>query len=162
MKIKRVKSKSGKIYEYDASKYKYKHKSSRGLVLVSAKGKVNQKNVDKFKDIIDSNDSYTLKDKISLKARLDEYVYQRKSEKNGKRLTSSGFLGHIEATKKDSNRVKRLMANAGYSPEEVAREYDIDIDELLNLDNWSGDTFTYQGRTYLFSFTYTGSIFSEA
>jgi hypothetical protein len=45
MKSKIVKSKTGKVYTYDASKYKYKHKSTRGLTLVGKNGRIDKKNI---------------------------------------------------------------------------------------------------------------------
>lgn len=154
MKIKRVISKTGKVYEYDASKYVYKHKSTRGLTLVGKNGRVYEKNIEKLKSMIDANDKYSAAEKTYLKADLDAFVKVKKLNKE--RLTSSGFFGRLE-----SDSVTRMFVNAGYSPDDVSALYDIDKDALLDETNWSGDVFIYGGKMFRFNFTYTGDIFSE-
>ncbi len=75
MKTKRVvNKKTGKVYEYPAEKYNYRHKTTRGLTLVSNKGVVYKKNIEKLKAIIDANEDYSQVEKIYLKSDLDAYV----------------------------------------------------------------------------------------
>lgn len=150
-KFKTVKSKSGKIYTYDASRYKYKHKSTRGITLVGKNGRIDKKNIQKFKDLIDDNKSYTAAEKRYLKADLDAVVAQK--HKAGQKLTTTGFLGHLETDK-----VSKMFTNAGYSTAEVAAEYGLSEAELLNPKNWAGNEFTYGGKTLTFNFTYQGDI----
>lgn len=153
MKLKTVKSKTGKIYTYDASKYKYTHKSTRGITLVGKNGRIDKNNIQKFKDIIDANTSYSAVEKRYLKARLDAEVKQRHSD--SKRLTSAGFLGVLE-----KNKIAKMFTNAGYSTADVAAEYGISESELLDKSRWAGDTFTSSsGKVLHFKFTYTGEIF---
>lgn len=148
MAIKKVKAKSGKVYTYD-----YTHKSTRGLTLVGKNGRIDKKNIQKFKDIIDSTPGYTLAEKVYLKADLDNMVKLRHKQK--KKLTTTGFLGH-----KAKDDREKMFANAGYTVEEVAARYNVPAGELLDPANWSGDTFTSPstGRTYTFKFTYQGEI----
>lgn len=153
MKIKTVKSKSGKIYTYDASKYSYKHKSTRGLTLVGKNGRINKKNIQRFKAQIDANTAYSVSEKRYLKADLDAMVKQR--HRAGEKLTTSGFFGHLE-----KDRIAKLFTNAGYSLSEVARQYGVAESELLDTRRWAGDTFTTPGGIVLtFKFTYQGDIF---
>ena len=151
MSYKKVKSKTGKIYTYDAAKYKYKHKSTRGLTLVGKGGRVDKKNIQKFKDSIDSNTSYSAAEKKYLKARLDAAVSQRHKAKE--KMTTSGFLGHIA-----KNKISKMFANAGYSTADVAAEYGLSEADLLNEKNWKGNVFTFGSITYTFKFTYQGDI----
>lgn len=150
-KFKTVKSKTGKIYTYDASRYKYKHKSTRGLTLVGKNGRVDKKNIKKFKDLIDNNKSYTASEKRYLKADLDAMIAQR--HKAGEKLTTTGFLGHLE-----SNKISKMFTNAGYSTSDVSAEYKIPEAELLNPSNWTGNQFKFGATALTFNFTYQGDI----
>lgn len=154
MKFKVVKSKSGKIYTYDASKYKYKHKSTRGFTLVGKNGRIDKNNIQKFKDSIDSNPAYTAAEKRYLKADLDAMVAQKHA--SGQKLTTTGFLGHLE-----TNKISKMFANAGYSTADVAKEYGLNEADLLDARNWSGNQFknVSTGVILTFNFTYQGDIF---
>ena len=155
MKIKRVRAKSGKIYEYDASKYKYKHKSTRGLTLVGKNGAVYRKIIEKLKETIDANDNYSRAEKIYLKSELDDLVKRRHNSKE--KLTSSGFFG-----KQESDEVRRLFINAGYDPKEVADIYGFDPKHLLNPENWQNNEYKDPtGAAFEFAFTYTGELFTR-
>lgn len=151
-KFKIVKSKTGKIYTYDASRYKYKHKSTRGFTLVGKDGRIDKKNIQKFKDLIDSNSSYSAAEKRYLKADLDAMVAQK--HKAGQKLTTTGFMGHLE-----TNKISKMFANAGYSTADVAKEYEILEADLLDAKNWSGNQFKNGGVILTFNFTYQGDIF---
>ena len=152
MRIKTVKSKSGKVYTYDASKYTYKHKSTRGLTLVGKDGRIDKKNIQKLKDRIDANTSYSTSEKRYLKADLDAMVKQK--HKAGEKMTTTGFFGHLE-----SDKIAKMFTNAGYSIKDVATIYNISETELLDTNRWSGDTFTAStGKTFTFKFTYQGDI----
>ena len=150
-KFKTVKSKSGKIYTYDAARYKYTHKSTRGLTLVGKNGRIDKKNIQKFKYLIDNNNSYTAAEKRYLKADLDAMVAQK--HKAGQKLTTTGFLGHLETDK-----VSKMFTNAGYSTTDVAAEYNIPEAELLNPNNWIGNQFKFGSAAFTFNFTYQGDI----
>ena len=151
-KFKTVKSKAGKIYTYDASRYKYTHKSTRGLTLVGKNGRIDKKNIQKFKDIIDASTGYSDAEKRYLKADLDSLVKQK--HKAGDKLTTTGFLGHRE-----KNQIAKMFANAGYSTADVAAEYGMSEADLLDPDNWTGNQFQFGSKTLTFTFTYQGDIF---
>lgn len=150
-KFKTVKSKTGKIYTYDASRYKYTHKSTRGLTLVGKNGRIDKKNIQKFKDSIDNNSAYTSAEKRYLKADLDAMIAQK--HKAGQKLSTTGFLGHLE-----SDKVSKMFANAGYSTADVAAQYGIPEAELINASNWTGNQFKYGSTMFTFNFTYQGDI----
>lgn len=139
-----------RTYSYD------KGKSRRGRVLVNAKGKVNYKNVKEYKDKIQASDSLNEAEKRTLIADLEARIKERK--RNKKKLTTTGFAG---AQHDAEDRISRLFANAGYSVSEAAEEYDLDESKLLDTRNWSGDTYTEDGVSYEFKFTYTGALFKK-
>lgn len=128
-------------------------KSRRGRVLVNAKGVINKKNVDKFKDEI-RNSAISSAEKRTLLADLDARLRERK--RNKKKLTTTGFAG-LQQTEK----IERLFVNAGYSISEAAAEFGLSEEELLKPENWSGDVYTQGGNQYAFAFTYTGALFSK-
>ena len=86
-----------------------------------------------------------------------------------KKLTIAGFKGHYthliknELQKIDITRDIELTAqNLGYSLKELASIYNLNIDELLNQDNWKNNVFTTSsGIAYMFKFTYTGNVFER-
>lgn len=129
-------------------------KSRRGLTLVGKNGKVNKKNLEKFKDEIKANTSLTTAEKQGLIA--DVNIISKQRAKEGRRLTTTGFFGELE-----NSRITRMLANAGYSAEEAAQELGVSETDILNTKNWKNDTFTIGGISYLVKFTYTGSLFTK-
>ena len=134
--------------------YTGRGKSRRGLTLVGKNGKINKKNVEKFKDEIRNDNSLTTAEKQGFIADLNIMTKQRMAE--GRKLTTTGFYGELSSSK-----INRLLANAGYSVEEAAMELGINEGDILNAGNWSGDVFTFGGVSYLVKFTYTGSLFTK-
>lgn len=134
--------------------YKGVGKSRRGKTLVSKSGKINKKNLEQFKNEIDASTEYNDAEKRALKADLNIIIKQR--VKSGKKLTTTGFLGELS-----NDSITRMLVNAGYSPEEAARDLDVDISDLLNVKNWNNDIFTVGSLTYQFQYSYTGSLFTR-
>ena len=135
-----------------------KRKSSRGRVLVSAKGRKYTKNINDYINKINNDKSLNAAEKRAKIADLKDYIDSR-AKKNkqtaGSRLTTNGFEGWEADTG-----LKRMFANVGMSAKEIAERYDLDEDELLDSDNWFGNVFTdSKGNTYKFNFSYTGEIF---
>lgn len=142
-----------------------RRKSSRGRVLVNAKGRKNYKNIAEFKQQIMADPKLSELEKRAKLADLDDYIEQRVKnnraaqkgwvkDTHGK-LTTSGFEGFQE-----TDSLKRMFANVGMSAEEIAARYGFDEAELLDPDNWAGDTFTdSSGNSHTFTFSYTGEIF---
>lgn len=139
-----------------------RRKSSRGRVLVNAKGRKNYKNIAAFKQQIMADPKLNDLEKRAKLADLDDYIEQRVknnraaqkgwvSDTHGK-LTTTGFEGFQE---KDS--LKRLFANVGMSAKEIADRYGFDEQELLDPDNWDNGVYLPAGKK--FNFSYTGEIF---
>lgn len=132
--------------------YSYDRKSSKGAVLVNSKGKINYKNVKKFKEAIDNRTDLSASEKRTIKADLDAYVHTR--HMNKEKLTTTGFIGH-----RTKNAPERMFANAGMTSEEIAEEYELDENELRDPNRWVGNIFTASnGDEYEFSFSYTGNV----
>ena len=136
-----------KEYTYD------KGKSRRGKVLVNARGVINKKNVEDFRQEIQDSD-IGVAEKRTLLADLDARLRERK--RNKKKLTTTGFMGLQQEEK-----VERLFANAGYSISEAAEAFGLNEEQLRNPANWSGDIYTQGATQYEFNFTYTGALFSR-
>ena len=134
--------------------YTYEHPSKKGLTLVDKRGRIMHKNIERFKQTIIDNTDYNEAQKRTLLADLEAYVEVRHDNK--KKLTTQGFLGHQE-----SDAITRFLTNAGYSIEEFAEEADVDIEDVVNPDNWHDNFFIAAGRTFKFNWTYTGSFFEE-
>jgi hypothetical protein len=138
-----------KTYTYQGS-----GKSRRGLTLVGKNGKINKKNIEKFKNEVRADSSLTAAEKQGIISDINIMTKQRAKE--GRKLTTTGFYGEMQGS-----RVERLLANAGYSLEEAAEELNITEADLLDANNWSGDIFKYAGISYQVKFTYTGSLFTR-
>lgn len=134
--------------------YKGAGKSRRGKTLVSKSGKINKKNLDQFRNEIDASTEYNDAEKRALKADLNIIIKQR--VKSGKKLTTTGFLGELS-----NDAITRMLVNAGYSPEEAARDLGVDVSELLDTKNWNNDIFMFGTLAYQFQYSYTGSLFTQ-
>ena len=145
---------SKKLGKTITKEYTYEHTSRKGKVLVDKRGRVIKKNLEKVKQDINSREDLNESEKRALNINLDALVDQRKQDK--RKLTTNGFYGTMSDSK-----VGRMLSNAGYSVEEVSQMYNIDENALLDEDNWSGETFSYKGRSFLLQFGYTLDIFKE-
>ena len=144
---------SKKKNQFVTKVYEYKSSSRRGKVLVGKTGRINQKNIDQFKEQIRSSDRGEA-EKRTLIADLDALVHQRHRSK--RKLTTSGFLGKM---RRDAP--SRFLTNAGYSPEEFAEELGVDEAMLLNPKNWENGILTIGNRHFRFNWTYTGEFYEE-
>lgn len=145
---------SKKKDEWITKVYNYTGKSRRGLTLVGKDGRItpnSKKNVEKFIESIKNNISYNEAEKRTLINDLKSKILSY--SENGKKLTTTGFMGMQEDSK-----VSRYLVNLGYTSSELSDLYEIPEDAILNEDNWSGDTFTYGGLSYLVQFNYTGDV----
>lgn len=112
-------------------------KSKRSRTLVGKDGKIttnSKKNVNNLIEQINLNDNYTADEKITLINDLQAYVDQAHMAK--KKLTVNGFFARYETDK-----ISRMLVNAGYTPEELAAEVGVTEDEILNPDNWNKGVF---------------------
>ena len=134
--------------------YHYTHKSKKGLTLVDKRGRTLKKNVERFKQSILDNPNYNEAEKRMLIADLNATIKQRKLD--ARKLTTSGFMG-----KQESDATTRFLANAGYSVDEFADELGVDIDDVLDQDNWHDGILTIGDRSFRFNWTYTGQFYEE-
>lgn len=140
-----------------------KKKSRKGYVLVSKNGRIYHKRVEALKEQI-MNSKRSNIHKQSLVNDLEDYVLSRSINK--KRLTETGFFGHLQNITykkhgKDDRRIRTLIANLGYSPRELAKELHVKVADLLDEDNWQDDIFSANTKQYKLTFNYTGSAFEE-
>ena len=137
--------------------------SRKGYTLVSANGRIMHKRIAEFKArIMASKRSKSLRDELV--AELDAVVNDRKIR--GKKLTETGFLGHAQniiynKRSGDEQTIRTMIANMGYTPGELAKKYGFKVGDLVNPDNWSGDTLTINGKSYELHFNYNGDVFEE-
>lgn len=140
--------------------YTYGHASTRGKTLVGKSGKINKNNIESFIKAINDNPNFSDAEKRTTINDLNSLIRQR--SKNGKKLTTTGFLGHREEEKVD-----RMLTNLGTSIEEASDILGIDIEDLRNSDNWDDNTFTLTDKDgniiskYEFEFTYTGEVWKK-
>lgn len=148
-----------KEYTYGAGK------SRRGLTLVGKSGRLNHKNIQRFKDSIDTNDLLSVSEKVTLKNELNALIKVR--HEKGQKLTTTGFYGW-----KEEKKINKLLTNAGYTAEELADEIGVSEEDILNADNWKKDKdadgneisqmyFEFNGTIYDIQFNYTSSILVE-
>lgn len=126
-------------------------KSKRGRTLVGKNGRItsnSKKNVQNLIDEIQGNANYSEDEKITLVNDLNAYVMQ--AHKSGKKMTTNGFWARYEEDK-----ISRMLVNAGYTPEELADEIGVSVDEILKNENWNKGVFM---GTWELSFQYTGEI----
>ena len=136
-------------------------KTRKGYTLVSANGKVMHKRIADFKaQIMASKRSKSLKDELINE--LDAVVNDRRLRV--KKLTETGFLGHAQNViynkrSGDEQAIRTMIANMGYTPGQLAKEYGFKVSDLINPANWNGDILTIGEIQYRLSFTYTGNVF---
>ena len=136
-------------------------KTRKGYTLVSANGRVMHKRIEDFKaQIMASNRSKSLKDELINE--LDAFVNDRRLKV--KKLTETGFFGHAQNViynkrSGDEQAIRTMIANMGYTPGQLAKEYGLRVSDLINPNNWNGDILTIGGIQYKLSFNYTGNVF---
>ena len=135
-------------------------KTRKGYTLVSANGRVMHKRVADLKEqIMASKRSKSLKDELINE--LDAVVNDRRLRV--KKLTETGFFGHAQNViynkrSGDEQAIRTMIANMGYTPGQLAKEYGLKVSDLLNPNNWLGDILTIGGIKYRLTFSYTGSV----
>ena len=136
-------------------------KTRKGYTLVSANGRVMHKRVADLKEqIMASKRSKSLKDELINE--LDAVVNDRRLRV--KKLTETGFFGHAQNViynkrSGDEQAIRTMIANMGYTPGQLAKEYGFKVSDLINPANWNGDILTIGEMQYRLSFNYTGNVF---
>ena len=136
-------------------------KTRKGYTLVSANGRVMHKRIEALKEqIMASNRSKSLKDELINE--LDAVVNDRRLRV--KKLTETGFFGHAQNViynkrSGDEQAIRTMIANMGYTPGQLAKEYGLRVSDLIDPSNWLGDVLTIGNKQYRLTFSYTGSVF---
>lgn len=126
-------------------------KSKRSRTLVGKGGRIttnSKKNVNNLIEQINLSPDYTEDEKITLINDLQAYVDQAHLAK--KKLTVNGFFARYETDK-----ITRMLVNAGYTPEELAKEIGVSEEDILKTENWNKGVFMGQWEL---SFQYTGEL----
>ena len=135
-------------------------KTRKGYTLVSSNGRVMHKRIEDLKaQIMASKRSKSLKDELINE--LDAVVNDRRLRV--KKLTETGFFGHAQNViynkrSGDEQAIRTMIANMGYTPGQLAKEYGLRVSDLLNPNNWLGDVLTIGNKQYRLTFSYTGSV----
>ena len=135
-------------------------KTRKGYTLVSSNGRVMHKRIEDLKaQIMASKRSKSLKDELINE--LDAVVNDRRLRV--KKLTETGFFGHAQNViynkrSGDEQAIRTMIANMGYTPGQLAKEYGLRVSDLLNPNNWLGDILTIGSKKYRLTFSYTGSV----
>lgn len=136
-------------------------KTRKGYTLVSANGRVMHKRIEDLKEqIMASKRSKSLKDELINE--LDAVVNDRRLRV--KKLTETGFFGHAQNViynkrSGDEQAIRTMIANLGYTPGQLAKEYGLRVSDLIDPNNWLGDVLTIGNKQYRLTFSYTGSVF---
>ena len=135
-------------------------KTRKGYTLVSSNGRVMHKRIADLKEqIMASKRSKSLKDELINE--LDAVVNDRRLRV--KKLTETGFFGHAQNViynkrSGDEQAIRTMIANMGYTPGQLAKEYGLRVSDLINPNNWLGDVLTIGSKQYRLTFSYTGSV----
>ena len=136
-------------------------KTRKGYTLVSSNGRVMHKRIEELKaQIMASKRSKSLKDELINE--LDAVVNDRRLRV--KKLTETGFFGHAQNViynkrSGDEQAIRTMIANMGYTPGQLAKEYGLRVSDLLNPSNWENDILTIGGIKYRLNFNYTSNVF---
>ena len=140
--VKIVKNKkTGKSYAY--REYKVNGKTVRRRIKnIMKDGRMTQYGQEYVEEYMQG---LSTSDKNDLRAWLSQ---ERRDKKT---VTVEKLTSHLSDTE-----VERFIYNMGGEPEDLAADLDIDESELFNVDNWNfnDNTFTYDGKTYEFTFDY--------
>lgn len=127
-----------KIYEYD--------KRAKSPLIINKKGKVYE---DKLKRLRDSLTDPNEQDELDL-------IIENQLYKKNPRISEKTLRSMLAGSK-----IEKVIINTGYTPEELAAEMGINVADLLDEDNWDGDIFKLNDRTWNFEFKYDGSVMTE-
>lgn len=144
------------IRTYQYKDYKKKSgRAKRSKLLVGKNGRIgenNKKNLEKYFAEIDANPEFSQAEKISLKNMMKAKINDAKKE--GKSLSIKSAESQIAKTKQE-----KYIINLGYEADDLARELNIDVEDLLDPKNWDNDTLTVGGIAWQFRFNYEGDAY---
>lgn len=134
-----------KVYEYETvkkdGKTTTKSRSRRSKLLVGKNGVYE----DRLKELLKSTDDPAVKSEIKAKV--------KEAARKGEKLSVKTLLSKVADSK-----IEKMFINAGYTEQEILNTLNIERDVLFDEANWKGSTFSYDGKTYNFVFSYTGNV----
>ena len=134
-----------KTYEYNVKKAK------RSDLIIGRTGKVYKDRLKRLRESLsDPNDQYELDIRIAHRLAMAQNYGENP------RISERTLRSMIADSK-----IEKAIINTGYTPEELASELGINVEDLLDKANWSGSEFTFGGKTWDFEFRYDGSIMVE-
>lgn len=133
-----------KTYEYNVKKAK------RSDLIIGRTGKVYEDRLKKLRD------SLSLDDQHELDRRIAHQLAMAQNYGENPRISERTLRSMIA-----DSQIEKAIINTGYTPEELANELGIDVDDLLDEANWKDSIFTFGGKTWNFEFRYDGSIMVE-
>lgn len=158
-------------------------KGKRSPKLVGKNGQYNtqnKKNVKKLEKAINARTDLNNEEKTDYINKLEAEI--KAARKNKQSLTENGYWsrglkidtierlaiddGDLTKRKGELNNLK-MFSNAGVDVDQLAGELGVNRGQLLDPANWStnkttGETkITSNGETYIFTFTYTGSVLKK-
>lgn len=136
---------SKKLGTYVTKTYNYNYKKKRGghsQTLVSKSGVPYKDRINKLLDSI--SDPAT---------KADAKAVIRQAIRDNERLTERSLASKIAVDK-----FEKMLINAGYSIASFEAETGISFSDFSDKSNWSGDTFTLGGQSYVYKFNYEGNI----
>lgn len=132
-----------KTYEYNVKKAK------KSPLIVGKKGNIYEDRLKELRNSLGTMDQYELDRRIAHQRSLAERgIDARISERTLRSMLSDSMI-------------EKAIINTGYTPEELADEMGISLDDLLDEANWNDSVFTFGGKTWNFEFRYDGSIMVE-
>lgn len=166
-------------YQHRKSTIKYSRKTAGGKVYyyktdsskMNAKGKPERTRITRAEFMKQRGQNTKLVDKQGNVK--NEKLLKRLEKKYGKAQVAKALRdvantpGEIATYKHlsavlEPDKLRKMFINIGRDPEDIAAEYDLDVNELLDPSHWQGDIFTSSdGRSFMFTFTYDGSCFTE-
>lgn len=133
--------------EWVTKTYKYNAPSP---LIINKKGKVYEDKLERLRSSLSVMDQYELDRRIAHRLAM----YNNYGE--NPRISEKTLRSMIADSK-----IEKAIINTGYTPEELASELGISVEDLLDEANWSESEFTFGGKTWDFEFKYDGSIMVE-
>ena len=140
-----------KTYTYSVGK------SSRGKTIIGKNGKITKQGFKNYKnwlkqykqELIDNGASPSVV-RDAMEAAKDEI---RDRAIKHQKLTTTGLEGHLEH-RNSGDKIRMYFTNFGTDVETEAELSGLDVNDILNENNWSNGILTIDGVAYIFEQTY--------
>lgn len=148
-----------KIYQYDSSIYKRKSDKKASNLVYTKSGKLKKTKVEEIYNILLEKGKVT---KFTGIADITRKIENMRITSRSKVLNNISTETIIASYLQDS--LLKMLANTGYSVEQLATKLSVTISDLLNRENWSSVNGTQyfkkpDGEEYRFEYNYDGEVF---